>query len=184
MFFISGHYHRQRREAKGRFDCPQCNGTQAFTLLRTWNYYHIYFVPILKQQLVAEKVLCDRCSCAFPITVLSGEAKTVTAAFSAGREGDEPFIANFGNVVELTEAASEEINRRLTAGCFGPETVVRIAPDRMTPNHASVLFDFPLADGRDWIGQSRGIPIVVDRQDAEELQGFTIDFRHETFVCL
>lgn len=176
-----GHYHLERREDTGHFDCPQCEGDQTFTLLRTWNYFHIYFIPLLKQQLVAEKVLCNRCSSAFPITVLSKAAKTVTA-FDADRDGAHSFFDNFGNVIEFTDAACEEIKRRLSAGKFGAEAVVRITPDSMAPNHVGVLFDFALADGRDWIGKSRGIPVVVDRNDARELQGAKVDFRDGTFV--
>src|SRR5208337_3569559 len=37
-------------------------------------------------------------------------------------------------------------------------------------------FDYALADGRDWIGESRGIGIIVDRRDAPLLLGRTIDF--------
>jgi Fe-S cluster assembly iron-binding protein IscA len=45
-----------------------------------------------------------------------------------------------------------------------------------------IAFDIALADGRDWIGESNGIPVVVDRTVAPQLQGSTIDFREGEFA--
>ncbi|MBC8353504.1 MAG: zinc-ribbon domain-containing protein [Planctomycetes bacterium] len=81
---IWGNYDRDRNEDTGRFECPQCGSETDFTLVRTWNYFHIYFIPIAKQQLVAERILCEECNIAFPITVLAGNAQMVESAFGSG----------------------------------------------------------------------------------------------------
>ncbi|MEZ6112717.1 MAG: hypothetical protein R3C99_17155 [Pirellulaceae bacterium] len=62
--------------------------------------------------------------------------------------------------------------------------VVRVTPDISDYRKVTIQFDFALADGRDWIGQSQGIPIVVDREVAPELQGRIIDFRDGDFVLI
>ncbi len=114
--------------------------------------------------------------------MLGGLAKGVASAFEAGRDGPTSLSDNFGNIVELTEAACEEIKRRHATGQFGADVVVRIEPDSNVPTHVLVAFDFPLADGRDWIGESHGIPIVIDRRVAPELWGCRIDVCDGAFV--
>ena len=89
---------------------------------------------------------------------------------------------NFGNIISLTDAAVAEIKRRHKRGQFDSDVVVRVEPDRSEVRKVSIAFDFALADGRDWIGQSRGIPIVVDRAIAPQLHGSTIDFRDGVFM--
>lgn len=49
-------------------------------------------------------------------------------------------------------------------------------------DHTQATFDIDVADGFDWVGESQGIPIVVDRRDAPELRGATIEFRGGEFV--
>jgi Fe-S cluster assembly iron-binding protein IscA len=179
---IFGHYNRDRIEDTGQFQCPQCNATCDFTLIRTWSYFHLYFIPIAKQALVAERIQCGNCYHSFPITVLAGVAAEVTSAFPADN-GIAPSISDhFCNVVEFTDSAIEEIRRRHAAGRFGADVVVRVTPDRSEYPKVMIQFDYALADGRDWIGQSHGIPMVVDREYAPELQGSTIDFRDGNFV--
>ncbi|MGA8350755.1 MAG: hypothetical protein WB773_23385, partial [Isosphaeraceae bacterium] len=37
--------------------------------------------------------------------------------------------------------------------------------------------DLPITEGRDWIGQSHGVSILVSKKDAQRLEGLTIDFQ-------
>lgn len=178
---IWGHYNRQRPEDTGHFDCPQCDQNRGFTLLRTWKYFHIYFIPIVKEELVAEDVVCQECGGAFPVTVLVAGADDKSYAFMEGIGGPESVLDNIKNVVEFTDAALEEILQRYAMGKFDDDVAVRVEPDRSGPRAVRIAFDLALADGRDWIGQSQGFPIVIDRRVASELEGSIIDFNDGEF---
>jgi hypothetical protein len=179
---IWGHYNRNRKEDTGQFRCPQCDSQSGFTLIRTWKYFHLYFIPVAKQELLGERIQCDNCNNAFPITVLAGTAADIKSAFDAGNGMAHSVSDNFGNVVDFTDAAIDEIRMRHADGRFDADVVVRVTPDPSEYRKVMIQFDFALADGRDWIGQSQGIPIVVDREVAHEMQGCTIDFRDGYFV--
>ena len=153
-------------------------------LIRTWKYFHLYGIPVAKQELLGERILCNNCGSAFPITVLAGTAAAVGSQFQAGSGMAHSLSDHFGNVVDLTDAAIDEIRKRHKAGRFDPDVVVRVTPDIADYRKVTIQFDFALADGRDWIGQSQGIPIVVDREVAPELQGRIIDFRDGDFVLI
>lgn len=180
--FIWGHYNRDLSEDTGRFQCPHCDSECDFALIRTWRYFHLCFIPLARQELVAERIQCSNCNNAFPITVLAGTAAEITSAFEAGGGSARSISDNFGNVVEFTDSAIAEIRRRHKEGRFDADVVVRVTPDRSEFRKVAIAFDFALADGRDWIGQSHGIPIVVDRDMAPELQGAIIEIRDGDFV--
>jgi Fe-S cluster assembly iron-binding protein IscA len=179
---IWGSYDLDQEVDSGRFYCPQCDVSQNFTLVRTWSYFHVFLIPLVRDQLVSERVVCNGCDSAFPITVLGSQAKSISAASAAGAADSHLLADNFGNIVELTTSAIEEVKRLHREGQLEPDVVVRIEPDTREPYKITVAFDFALADGRDWIGESQGIPIVVDRRVAPELQGSTIDFTNGVFV--
>ncbi|WP_425614918.1 hypothetical protein NA78x_004802 [Anatilimnocola sp. NA78] len=122
------------------------------------------------------------CRTTFPISILAHYASPVASGLAAGQEGSNAFAENFGTVVQLTPAAAEQITLLHSQGRFGGDVAVRIEPARAIGGQVAVAFDFPLADGRDWIGSSGGIPIVIDRRSAPELLGSTIDFREGQFV--
>lgn len=181
---IWGHCNCDRNEDTGQFWCPGCDYECEFTLIRTWKFFHLYFIPLVKQYLLGERIQCRTCKNAFPITVLAGTAAQITSPHDAGSGIARSLSDNFGNIVDLTDSAVDEIRRRHAAGQFDADVVVRVSLDRAEYRTVTIQFDFVLADGRDWIGQSKGIPIVVDRDMASELQGFTVDFRHGEFVRL
>jgi hypothetical protein len=147
-------------------------------MLRTYNYFHVYFIPFWRLDLISEQVVCERCGVAQPVTVLASDAGRVTSPFVAGQDGGGAVGENLGNVVTLTEEAVAEILRRHGAGTWTTEAAVRITPDS---NGYAIAFDYPLTDGRDWIGHSHHIPLLVDRRDAPLLLGKTIDFRAGKF---
>ena len=102
------------------------------------------------------------------------------SAFEAGQPSDGSATGTFGNVISLSEAAETEIVKRRLIGGFSPDVAVRITPDNSDSCY-SVAFDDAIADGRDWIGHSRGVAIVIDRRDTPLLLGKTIDFRGNNF---
>ena len=88
---------------------------------------------------------------------------------------------SLGNVVVLSRPAAREILRRFFSSKFKGKPVVRITPPLSTDEGYLVGFDVALADGRDWIGESQGIGIVIDRRDTTLLLGRTIDFHNGVF---
>jgi Fe-S cluster assembly iron-binding protein IscA len=178
--FLWGSRTVERCEERGDFICPRCRASATYSIWRNYSYLHVYFIPLLRQRLLSEHVVCDSCFTPHPITVLVGRSPRVGSAFEAGQESDGSIQSTFGNVVFLSETAEAEIvKRRLIAG-FGPDLAVRITPSDNNVSYA-IEFDDAIADGRDWIGESRGIAIVVDRRDAPLLLGKTIDFCNGSF---
>jgi Fe-S cluster assembly iron-binding protein IscA len=179
---ICGFSQRDRTEVAGRFYCPRCGHDRDFELIRTWTYFHLYFLPIVKTGLVAERILCGGCHTTFSIALLAGNAGKLPSAFEAGMDVADSLSDQLGNVVDFTDAAVEEVWRRHREGRFGDDVVVRVDSDPSESRRVPVSFDFPLANGCDWIGHSNGISVVVDRRVASDLKGRTIDFRDGDFV--
>jgi hypothetical protein len=44
-----------------------------------------------------------------------------------------------------------------------------------------IAFDYPVSDGRDWVGQSPGLVLLVDVNDEVELSGCLLDYRDGKF---
>jgi len=173
---------RELNEDYGSFECPRCEREFEYRLIRTWSYFHLFFfIPVCKEHLISEHVRCSNCGEHFPVAVLAAGAQMVEAG-AALQPVDRSVQGSIGNVVELSEAAVEEIRRRHGAGEFEPDVVVRVEPHQTSRHQLKVAFDFALADGRDWIGQSDGIPVVVDRRIAGTIHGVVVDFRDGEFV--
>lgn len=178
---LSGHYNRQFREEEGIFDCPSCATKSRFGLFRSYRYFHLYFIPLVRQGIVAEWVQCDACKTRHPVTVLGREARMIGSAYDAGHRAGQSVAETIGNIVVLSETAADEIVRLRKTSKYGADIVTRIMPDDARPNGVLIKFDYALADGSDWIGQSRSIAIVVDKRDAPQLHGCTIDYRDGAF---
>jgi Fe-S cluster assembly iron-binding protein IscA len=179
--FIHGHYERNKIEATGNFECPSCDSSQLYSLVRRWEIMHIYFIPLCKTKLIQEWIECGRCRSSFSITVLAGSTKERPSSFEPDRAPPLAFADSFRNVVEFTDVAMQEIKRRIIQGKFGADVVVRVEPLERMPKEVKITFDYALADGDDLIGKSHGLPVVVDRRVAAALDGWTIDYGNEVF---
>jgi hypothetical protein len=84
-------------------------------------------------------------------------------------------------VLELTVRAAEAIRSRRAAGGFPDNIGVRIAPSGHFDTAVEISFDFPVSDGRDWIGESHGLLILIDKSDEGALTGCTVDFEDGGF---
>jgi Fe-S cluster assembly iron-binding protein IscA len=180
--FIAGTYNRELVEDSGRFDCPCCAQDRDFRLVRTWEYFHLYFIPLAKQRLVAEQVVCGECKQKFAITVLARRAQNGQMIQPIESQIPPSILDHFAKVVDFTDAAVQEIRRRHAQAKFGSEVVVRVECEPPDYHKINITFDYPIADERDWIGESNGIPVVIDREIAPEIQGSTVDFSAGQFV--
>ncbi len=170
-----------RREDTGEFTCPHCGTTTGFTLYRTYSCFHIYWIPLFRLGMLAEHVCCDSCHREYPVAVLASCATEVDSPYSAGAKAGNSVADCLGNIVSLTEAAAYELRRRIGEARFEGDAVVRITPDDSHGPTYSVGFDYAAADGRDWLGESQGLPIAIDRRDAPALHGKHIDYRDGVF---
>jgi len=176
---VFGYTTSDRLETGGTFLCRACQSESTFFMRRTYRYFHLYFIPLWRLQLIAEAVECGSCRSVLPVTVLSVQAHAVTSPFESGQDAGAGVNENLGNVVTLTERAVAEIARLHSDGNWTTEAAVRITPDGR--DTFTVAFDYPLTDGRDWLGESHHIPLLVDRRDAPLLWGKTIDFQNGRF---
>ena len=181
MMIFWGNLDIERQEETGQFSCPSCSSASQYSIGRTYRYFHICFIPLARGSIIDQAVYCTTCNVKHSIAVLAGRAQPVRSAFEAGQFDNGSASASLGNVVSLTPQAAVEIRRRRALVSYGSEVVVRITPNDKARNEYQVAFDFPLADGQDWIGMSEGVPIVVDRRDAPLLLGRTVDFRDGKF---
>ena len=180
--FGLGHHQSERLEQKGSFLCPRCHRTAEYGIYGVYSHFHahVFIIPVWSEHRVGEKLRCHACRAILPISVLAGHAPTVPVAHSdeAGKSG---VFQNLANVVQLTDAAAQEIRRRLVAGEFAADTVARLQATDGSGSGYQVTFDYAVADGSDWIGESHGIGILVNRRETSSLLGRTIDFRRGIF---
>lgn len=172
---------RERNAETGHFHCPACQQDSSFTLIRTSAYFHLYFIPVFPTGTVGERVQCDSCGNCYSVSILAISSAQETGAplpDGLGRSATE----QVRNIVELSDAAYDEVLQRFRASGFDSDVVVRIAPIDTEPSKVQVAFDYALTDGRDWLGQSKGIPIVIERKAAELFLGRSIDYRDGEFL--
>jgi Fe-S cluster assembly iron-binding protein IscA len=177
-------YETIQHEDPGQFICPECGVLSNYDVVRTYRHFRFYLMifPIVQsKELYDEAVRCTTCGANLPVTVLAVGAPTIGSMLEVEAYAHSGIHCNLGNVVALSDAAAQEILRRHFSGEFESKPVVRIAPPRLPEEGYAVGFDFALADGRDWIGESHGIGILVDRRDAPRLLGQIVDFRNGIF---
>ncbi len=177
-------YQTERCADSGQFVCPECRAHATYDIYRTYRHFRFYFLifPIVEsKELFGETLRCKECGAALPISVLAAGAPAIDSVSAWDTDIGSGIGFNLGNVVALSDAAAQEILRRHFSGRFKAKPVVRIGPARSTDKSYMIGFDFALADGRDWIGESHGIGIIVDRRDAPLLLGQIIDFRGGVF---
>ncbi len=88
------------------------------------------------------------------------------------------------DIVTLTDRAIEAARRDMTERGFPPGSAVRVdVYGAHRPRRYEVTYDeVPATDGRDWIGRSQGIPVLVFKKDAPRLKGLTVDFRDDQYT--
>jgi Fe-S cluster assembly iron-binding protein IscA len=91
--------------------------------------------------------------------------------------GDDRLLRK--DVVVLTERAAEAARRHMAEHGFPTGSAIRVdVSGKRRPRRYEISYeDLPVTEGRDWIGQSHGLSILVFKKDAPRLEGLTIDFR-------
>ena len=90
---------------------------------------------------------------------------------------DASASAHKRKMIEVSELAAEEIRSRMARGGFPDGIGVRITPTKWADSGVEITFDYPVSDGRDWVDESQGLLLLVDKNDEPHLAGCVIDFR-------
>lgn len=131
-------------------------------------------------------------TCTIPalFTNLTGGNRRTVGSILAEAEWGIPIAPDYvasqcaRNVIELTESAAAEIRRRRDAAGHPESIAIRIFPTKWADAECELQFDWPVSDGRDLVGSSMGITILIDKRDAELLDGRALDFTEGAFVAV
>jgi len=166
---------REEVMGTGAFDCPQCECRRSYEYVRVVRFRSFPFF-VAEIGTVREFVRCYGCRADYDLTVLNESSDGAPLIVPASwKLNSDPGAGQDRQVVELSEAAADELRRRMVVGRFDPTIAARIIP-HAAGNGCEVRFDFPYSDGHDFLGRSRNIAVLVDRKDAEFLEGATVDF--------
>jgi len=108
----------------------------------------------------------------------------LTARLARNREAIRNGTALFNGLsityeTELTRYEQESARRHMAEHGFPTGSVIRVdVTGKLRPRRYEISYDdLPITEGRDWIGQSHGVSILVSKKDAPRLEGLTIDFQ-------
>jgi Fe-S cluster assembly iron-binding protein IscA len=88
------------------------------------------------------------------------------------------------DLVVLTERAAEAAARHMAEHGFPAGTAIRVeVTQKARPRGYEITYDdLPVTQGRDWVGNSRGLSVLVSKSDARLLQGLVIDFKNDRYL--
>lgn len=80
---IFGTKSTKKKLEQGKFNCPQCNRDEQFTKLRSKQWFHLYFIPLIPLKEYPPYVECSSCNATFVEGVLNNnmDSATVRAEF-------------------------------------------------------------------------------------------------------
>jgi hypothetical protein len=89
---------------------------------------------------------------------------------------------NCRNFVELTPGAVELTKKKIQEHNYPSDTALRIIKqDDPTPSF-EVKFDLLANDDQDWVGESSGIFVMIEKNIASQLEKFIIDAKNGEFI--
>jgi Fe-S cluster assembly iron-binding protein IscA len=93
-------------------------------------------------------------------------------------------IPSFWSAVVLTERAARAAQSIMADRGFPPGSALRVdVTGKFRPYEYEITYDDqPEREGPDWVGQSRGIVILVSKKDIQKCIGLTIDFLDGRFT--
>ena len=94
---------------------------------------------------------------------------------------DASATAHKKKILELSTRAAEEIRSRMENGGFSEGLGVRITPTKWADSEVEIAVDYPVSDGRDWVDESDGLLLLIDKQHESRLSGCRLDFADGEF---
>jgi Fe-S cluster assembly iron-binding protein IscA len=89
---------------------------------------------------------------------------------------DASATAHKKKIIEVSGSAAAEIRSRMANGGFSEELAVRITPTKWADSEVEIAFDYPISDGRDWVDESHGLLLLIDKKHESQLFGCRLDF--------
>lgn len=86
------------------------------------------------------------------------------------------------DIVTLTDEAARLARALIAERGFPPGTALFVGVNVDRDPRYVVEFDLPDSDGRQWVSNSQGLAILVDKSTAKELEGLVIDCENGSFV--
>ncbi len=90
---------------------------------------------------------------------------------------------NRKDLLTVSDNALAEIQARVLKGGFSSGVAVRVSPTKWADGEVDISFDDMVGDDRDWEGRSRGLLLLIDKRDEDQLSGCQLDFRDSTFFA-
>lgn len=87
-----------------------------------------------------------------------------------GFEGSGIEAEDRRDLISISDSAAAEIHRRMEMYDHEPGIAVRIQFDNSVGLQCRIEFDFPMSEGRDWVSESQGFSILLDKQDSANRQ--------------
>jgi Fe-S cluster assembly iron-binding protein IscA len=121
--------------------------------------------------------------------ILSGgrrrTAESLLQLLESGWDGPRNLsvTAHRNDLLSVSDDALAEIQALMLKGNFPSEIGVRISPTQWADNEVEISFDYPVSDGRDWVGEARGLLLLVDKKDEDQLSGCQLNFRDNAFTA-
>jgi Fe-S cluster assembly iron-binding protein IscA len=91
---------------------------------------------------------------------------------------------NRRNIVEFTPAAADFAKAAIHTRHYPEDTVLRIAQRHEQGSGFEVRYDLPSSEGADWIGETQGLMVVVEKAIADELNGVVVDMARDQYVFI
>ena len=95
---------------------------------------------------------------------------------------DASVDAHKKKILELTSPAAEKIRALMVNGGFDEELGVRITPVERGGPEVEITFDYPISDGSDWIDESDGLVLLIDKKHELQLLGHRLDYEDGRFL--
>jgi len=120
---------------------------------------------------------------AFMPAVMLFAIGTALLVFSRPHKPVSAVLADQSFSIVLTPAAAEFARCAMVERNYPAGSGLRVDPGK-TKDSFVVQFDMPSDDANDWMAESLGIPVFVDKAFVNEISGKTIDVNNEKLALI
>ena len=123
------------------------------------------------------------------VTLSGGRKRTAASLLQLVEWGwdapqDVSTNAHRKDILAISDGAAAEIRSRMANGDFPQDIGVRITPTKWADAEVEITFDYPVSDGRDWVDESQGLLLLIDKNHEFQLCGRQLDYRDGRFTSI